>query len=219
MVARGTLNPERIVDAAAAVADRHGLTGVSMRSVGAELGVEAMSLYRHVANKDALMDALADWAFAQIDLPSLGAPWRHAMIARATSAYRMLRQHPWALGMLESRSNVGHALLRHHDRVIGCLRTAGFSAADATHAFSTIDAYVYGFALTTANLPFPTEPGAESTFAAQVAPPAEEYPHLASTLGELLADNSYALENEFDAGLGLILDGLERTLSRADSSQ
>lgn len=125
MTARGTLSRQRVVDAAAAVADRTGLVGVSMRIVGAELGAEAMSLYHYVSNKEALLDALAEWAFIQIDLPEVGDPWRDAMVHRAESARTVLRAHPWALGMLESRHVPGPALLRHHDRVLGCLMTEG----------------------------------------------------------------------------------------------
>jgi len=183
-----------------------------MRSVGAELRVEAMSLYHHVSNKEALLDALAEWAFVQIDLPEIGDPWRDAMVQRAESARYVLRTHPWALGMLESRPVPGPALLRHHDRVLGCLMTKGFSAALATHAFSTIDAFVYGFALTEAGLPFAPGEGAEATFASHVAPPPEHYPYLARSLAELLHGGGYAFEDEFRNGLELILEGLAQRL-------
>jgi AcrR family transcriptional regulator len=212
MTTRGSLSRERIVDAAAAVADRTGVAGVSMRSVGAELRV-----YHHVSNKEALLDALAEWVFAKIELPEIGDPWREAMLARAESARSVVRAHPWALGMLESRPAPGPALLRHHDRIIGCLMTAGFSAALATHAFSTIDAYVYGFALTETGLPFTPGDGAEAAFAAEVAPSAADYPHLAKSLAELLGDGTYAFEDEFRNGLDLILDGVAQRLD-ADSS-
>lgn len=217
MTARGTLSQQRIVAAAAGVADRSGLGGVSMRTVGAALGVEAMSLYHHVANKGALLDALAEWAFLQIELPHIGDPWRKAMILRAESARLIFRAHPWAIGMLESRPNPGPALLRHHDRVLGCLLTEGFSAALATHAFSTIDAFVYGFALTESTLPFTPGEGAEEAFAAEVAPSAEEYPYLARSLAELFEKGEFAFADEFRDGLDLILDGLQLQLERPQS--
>ena len=213
MTVRGTLSRQRIVAAAAAVADRDGLTGVSMRTVGAELRVQAMSLYHHVANKETLLDELAEWAFSQIELPTVEAPWREQMVLRAESARRVLRAHPWALGMLESRPIPGPALLRHHDRVMGCLLTHGFSAALATHAFSTIDAFVYGFVLTEAGLPFAPGDGAEEEFASDVAPSAEEYPYLTRALAELFGDSGYAFESEFTHGLNLILDGLQLQLA------
>ncbi|RLQ83131.1 TetR/AcrR family transcriptional regulator C-terminal domain-containing protein [Salinibacterium amurskyense] len=213
MSVRGTLSRERIVDAAAAVADRDGLASVSMRTVGAELKVQAMSLYHHVSNKEALLNELAEWVFSQIELPEIDAPWREQMVRRAQSARQVLRAHPWGLGMLESRPVPGPALLRHHDRVMGCLMAHGFSAALATHAFSTIDAFVYGFVLTESGLPFAPGEGAEAEFAAEVAPSAEEYPHLARALAELFGAGEYAFENEFGDGLTLILDGLELQLS------
>ncbi len=212
MTARGTLSRKRIVTAAAAVADRRGLSGVSMRTVAAELKVQAMSLYHHVSNKNDLLDAVAEWAFTQIDLPEVSDPWREAMASRAESARHMFRKHPWALGMLESRPTPGPALLRHHDRVIGCLMTQGFSAALATHAFSTLDAFVYGFALTESGLPFELTEGAEANFAAEVAPSAEDYPYLVGALTELLGSGDYSFENEFGNGLQLILDGLQLQL-------
>lgn len=212
MTARGTLSRKRIVAAAAAVADHSGLAKVSMRSVGAELKVEAMSLYHHVANKEALLDALAEWAFVQIELPDVGSPWREAMVLRAESARHVFRAHPWAIGMLESRPNPGPALLRHHDRVLGCLLTEGFSAALATHAFSTIDAFVYGFALTESSMPFAPGEGAEADFAAEVAPAVEDYPYLAHSLAQLFEKGEYAFADEFRDGLNLILDGLQLRL-------
>ncbi|WP_111721256.1 TetR/AcrR family transcriptional regulator [Homoserinimonas sp. OAct 916] len=214
MAVKRKLSRQRIVAAAAAVADRRGLTGVSMRSVGAQLGVEAMSLYHHVSNKETLLDELAEWAFVQIELPQVSDPWREAMILRAESARHVFREHPWALGMLESRPTPGPALLSHHDRVLGCLLTQGFSAALATHAFSTIDAFVYGFALTESGLPFAPGEGAEAAFASEVAPSAEDYPYLARSLAELLGEGVYAFENEFRNGLELILDGLQLQLHR-----
>jgi len=213
VTSRGTLTHDRILAAAATVADRGGVSAVSMRKVGAELGVEAMSLYHHVPNKAALLDSLAEWVFAQFELPEIGAPWRDAMIGRAASVRAVLGRHPWALGMLESRPTPGPALLRHHDRVMGCLMTEGFSAALATHAFSTIDAFVYGFVLTEAGLPFEPGDGAEAAFAASVAPSADEYPYLARSLAELLEGDTFAFADEFSDGLNLILDGLEKRLT------
>ncbi|MGB7961868.1 MAG: TetR family transcriptional regulator, partial [Propionicimonas sp.] len=126
MIERQPLSGHRIVEAAVAVADRGGLTAVSMRNVGRELGVEAMSLYHHVASKEALLDDLADWIFTGIELPDEHEPWREGMVKRATSAREVLASHPWALGLIESRSTPGRALMRHHNAVIGCLRGSKF---------------------------------------------------------------------------------------------
>jgi AcrR family transcriptional regulator len=213
MTRRPALTPERIIEAAVAVADRGGLAQVSMRNVGKELGVEAMSLYHHIADKAALLDRLANWVFTQIDLPDLDAPWRPAMAARAASARRALSAHPWASGLVESRRWPGPALLTHHDAVLGCLRRNGFSIALAAHAFSAIDAYVYGFVLTELNLPF--EPGESAgDFVAEIEHflPADRYPHLVEMITEQVMAKDYSYGNEFEFGLDLVLDGIERHL-------
>ncbi len=216
MPPRPALTQERIVEAAVRVADRGGLAQVSMRNVGKELGVEAMSLYHHLAGKDALLDGLADWAFARIEPPEPSDPWRQGMTRRAASARQTLAQHPWALGLLESRRSPGPALLAHHDAVLGSLRRNGFSVELAAHAYSAIDAYVYGFVLTELNLPF--EPG-ESTeeFVEEIrgSLPAAEYPHLVEMISEQVMGRDYAYGDEFEFGLDLILDGLEAHLARA----
>ena len=199
-----------IVDAAIVVADREGFSAISMRKVARELGVEAMSLYHHIGNKNELLDRVVEAVIEDIELPQPTDAWREAMVARAHSARAVLSRHRWALGMLESRPTPSAALLRHHDRIIGCLLTNGFSAALATHAFSTIDAFIYGFVLTESSLPFEPGEGAEGEYAEQIDPPADAYPYLAQSLEELLGGDTFSLSNEFDAGLALILDGLEQ---------
>lgn len=207
-MSRPPLSPERVVDAASRVADDAGLAGVSMRSVGRELGVEAMSLYHHVASKDALLDGLADWVFVRIATPTAGRPWRAEMEARARSARAVLAAHPWGLGLIESRRSPGPATLRHHDAVIGCLRAAGFPVALAAHAYSVLDAYVYGFVLTEVNLPFQPDEGAED-FVDGLGAALAEHPHLAEMVAEQVVGRDYAYGDEFDYGLTLVLDGLE----------
>lgn len=214
MSARPALTRDRIVDAAVTVADRGGLGAVSMRGVGREVGAEAMSLYHHLRGKEELLDALADWAFSRISPPQPGQPWRAAMRTRASSARAVLFAHPWALGLLESRRHPGPALLHHHDAVLGCLRAGGFPVVLAAHAYSVLDAYVYGFVLTEVNLPM--EGGEDATeFAAGLALAAEDYPHLVEMMTEQLADGTYDYAEEFDYGLDLVLDGLEQRLARS----
>ena len=210
MIARAPLSQARVIDAAVRVADSGGLGSVSMRNVGKELSVEAMSLYHHIANKEALLDELADWVFSQIELPDDGMGWRVGMELRARSARKVLAAHSWALGLIESRRNPGPALLRHHDRVIGCLRRGGFDLMLASHAFSVIDAYVYGFVLTEQTLPFdPGEAHNAADFALQFEPLIAEYPNLAALVTELTNGRDYVFSDEFEEGLGLILDQLE----------
>jgi AcrR family transcriptional regulator len=205
------LNRQRVLGAAVALADRGGVRSLSMRKLAHELGVEAMSLYHHVANKDDILDGIVDVVFSEIELPSGDADWRAAMRQRAISAREALLRHPWAAGLMESRSTPGPATLRHHDAVLGILRTAGFSLELAAHAFSVLDSYIYGFALQEANLPFGTpEETAEVAQAIMAEFPADEYPHLTEMTVEHVLQPGYDYGNEFLFGLDLILDGLDR---------
>jgi AcrR family transcriptional regulator len=205
------LSRERVLRAAIAFADASGIGPLSMRKLGEALGVEAMSLYNHVANKGELLDGMVDFVFSEVDLPSGGTDWKTAMRQRAVSARQALSRHPWAIGLMESRTSPGPATLRHHDAVIGSLREAGFSIEMAAHAFSVLDSYIYGFALQEASLPFDTaEETAElaQVILAQFSP--DEYPHLTELTVEHVLQPGYDYANEFDFGLDLILDGLEK---------
>jgi AcrR family transcriptional regulator len=209
---RMALSRERIVDAAADVADAGGLASVSMRSVGKQLGVEAMSLYHHIDGKEQLLDELADWVFARIPLPSPDAGWRDGMSDRAHAARAVLSAHPWGLNLVESRRAAGQAVLETYDAVLGCLRRSGFSVALAAHAFSVIDAYVHGFVLTEQRLPFEAGERVED-FAAELAIPAERFPYMVEMIGELVVGQDYSYGDEFEHGLELILDGLALRLA------
>ena len=206
------LTQRAIIEAAAEVADAGGVAAVTMRSVAKVLGVEAMSLYYHLANKDALLDSLADWVFEQITLPDLKDHWRVEMMKRAHSARSVLSKHPWALGMLESRPTPGEKLLRHHDRILGCLLGGGMTPVLAAHAFSAIDSYIYGFVLTEASISSSPENLVEEGFSAEVAKQAEKYPNMALIAMAAVNDYNFTLEDEFDYGLNLILDGFEERL-------
>jgi AcrR family transcriptional regulator len=211
---RAPLNRERVLRTAVALADESGIASLSMRKLGEALGVEAMSLYNHVANKDDLLDGMIDLVFGEIDLPGGGAGWKSAMRRRATSVREALTRHPWAIGLMESRTSPGPATLRAHDAVIGSLREAGFSVALAAHAFSALDSYIYGFALQEASLPFrTTEETAEvaQMILAHLRP--DEYPHLRELAVEHVLQPGYDYGNEFEFGLDLILDGLERAVA------
>jgi AcrR family transcriptional regulator len=205
------LSKQRVLRAAVALADQGGVRSLSMRKLAQRLGVEAMSLYHHVANKDDILDGIVDVVFSEIDLPSSEVEWKAAMRQRAISAREALLRHPWATGLMESRSTPGPATLRHHDAVLGILRTAGFSIELAAHAFSVLDSYIYGFALQEANLPFK-----DSEELAAVADtilgnlPADEYPHLTELTVEHVLQPGYDYGNEYLFGLDLILDGLDR---------
>jgi AcrR family transcriptional regulator len=209
---RTPLTRDRVLQAALALADEHGIDALTMRRLGEELGVGPMALYRHAANKDDIIDAIVDLVFAEVTLPGMDADWKSAMRERSISLRDVLSRHRWAVGLMESRRHPGPANLRHHDAVIGRLRAAGFSMAMAAHAYSVIDAYVYGFALTKMNLPFETEEEVAEVAEAMLAPYATgAYPHLVAFITEHAMQPGYDHGNEFEYGLDLVLDGLERT--------
>jgi AcrR family transcriptional regulator len=197
-----------------ALADAHGLDKVSMRKLGAEMGVEAMSLYNHVRDKDDLFDGMVDLVFGEIELPSPELPWREAMRRRTASARQVLRAHPWAIGLMESRRNPGPATLGHHDAVLGCLRAGGLSIELTAHAYALIDSYLYGFALQESTLPFETGPDT-ADLASQIldGAPADAYPNLAEFTTEHVLRSGYDFGAEFEIGLDLILGALEGAAS------
>jgi AcrR family transcriptional regulator len=185
-----------------------------MRKLAQALGVEAMSLYNHVANKDEILDGMVDIVFSEVDLPAEG-DWKTAMRQRARSIRETLLRHPWAIGLLESRHNPGPSTLQHHDAVLGRLRTAGFSIELTAHAYSALDSYIYGFALQELSLPFDTsQVPTEEAKAILQQMPANAYPHLREITLEHVLTPGYAYANEFEFGLELMLDGLERVRDR-----
>jgi AcrR family transcriptional regulator len=211
---RAPLSRERVLRAAVALAGSEGIEALTMRRLGQELGVEAMSLYKHVANKEDLLDGMVDVVFAEIELPRAGADWRTAMRDRAISVRRALIRHAWATPLMQSRSRPGPATLRHHDAVIGTLRAAGFPIPLVAHALSALDSYIYGFALQQRALPFETpEETADLAESIMAGFPADEYPHLVELTVEHVLRPGYDYGDEFEFGLDLLLDGLERALS------
>ena len=204
------LSREAVLRAAMAVADDGGLEALTMQRIGEQVGAEAMSLYRHVRNKDDLLDGIVDLVFAEIELPPAGTDWKTAMRERAISARSALSRHPWAVGLMESRSQPGPSNMAHHDAVLGMLFAAGFSGLEATHAYNAIDSFIYGFALQERGLPFGNqEELAELGEAMFRDLQVGEYPNLQRVAGELI-ESGFDYAREFEFGLDLILDGLER---------
>jgi AcrR family transcriptional regulator len=210
---RGRLNRDQVLAAAVALADANGIESLTMRKLGDELGIEAMSLYNHVANKVDLLDGMIDRVFTEIDLPTGGADWKSTVRQRAISARKVLARHRWATALMESRTSPGPATLRHHDAVLGLLRDAGFSVEMAAHAYSVMDSYIYGFALQETSLPFDSAETTTKTAQAITARfAAGEYPHLTELAVEHVLKPGYDYGDEFLYGLDLILDGLERAI-------
>ena len=211
--ARVPVTRERALSAAVALADHEGLAALTMRRLAQELGVEAMSLYHHVANKEDILDGMVDVVFTEIDLPADGDEWKPAMRARAVSARAALIRHPWAIDIMNSRSAPGPATLRHHDAVIGCCRKAGMSVAMAGHAFSLIDSYLYGFVMQESALPFDESTNLDAIVEDMMMPfSPDDYPHLMEFTAEYILKPGYNYGDEFEYGLDVILDSLEGAL-------
>ena len=208
---RKRLGREQVLRAAIAQADMGGLETVSMRKLAEGLEFAPMALYRHVASRDDLIDGMVDIVFSEIDVPAAGGDWRTEMRRRAISVRDVLGRHRWAIGLMESRRNPGPASLRHHDAVIGSLRAGGFDMALAAHAYSLLDSYIYGFALTKMNLPFETEEEVAEVAQGMLEPFApDEYPNLVAFITEHAMQPGYDYADEFEYGLDLVLGGLER---------
>lgn len=214
---RGTLSRERVLRAALVLADEGGLESLTMHAIGRRLGVQAMSLYRHVQNKADLIDGLVDLVVSEVEVPIGAANWKTAMRQRANSARRVFARHRWAIGLVESRPRPGAVTLRHHERVLGVLLEAGFSPVMAARAYNLLDSYIYGFALQEASLTYgsPEEHAEVGRATLQQLPP-DEYPHLARVAREFIeAGTEYGAGFEFE--LELILDGIERARADADA--
>ncbi len=208
---RTPLTRDRVLRAAVSLADEAGIESLSMRKLGQELGVEAMSLYNHVANKDDILDGIVDIVVSEIEIPPQGVDWKTAMRQRAISAREVLLRHPWAPSLMESRINVGPARLRYFDAVIGALREAGFTIALARRAFLTLDSHIYGFILQELSWPLDDNRELEEVTETILRElPVDEYPHLTEMAMERITKSGPADEGDFEFGLDLILDGLER---------
>jgi len=217
---RPRLDRDRVLRAALEVADEGGLGSLTIRSLAEALGVKPMSVYHHVAGKEAILDGIVDLVFAEIELPAGDGSWRAEMQARASSARAVLRRHSWAIALMESRRSPGAASLRHHDAVLASLAAGGFPIDLAGHAYALLDSYVFGFALQEAGLPVERTDGVgELADAVMAGFEPGQYPHLARLATEVVMKPGYDFGAEFDFGLGLILDGLQERLDAAGGHQ
>jgi len=213
---RPPLSRERVLRAAIELADRDGLGALTMRRLGAELGVEAMSLYKHVANKEEILDGIVDLVVGEISIPDQGTHWKKAMRRRATSAREVLSRHSWAIGLLEARGSTGPAALRYLNAILGNLRSAGFSIENAAHAFWLLDSYVYGHVIQETSMPISTSgettDSRRSIFGQDTI---DQYPHLVE-IGEHAQRSGFSFDREFEFGLDLILEALDRAATSAE---
>lgn len=208
---RTPLSRERVLRAAVALADQGGIESLTMRRLGQELGVEAMSLYKHVSNKDDVLDGIVDLVLGDIDVPPSGTPWREAMRARAVSAHEVLLAHPWAALQIMSRFNIGLGMTRYLDATLGRLREGGFSIEGALDAWHTLDSHIYGFTLQELGLPFAADEASQVSADVVGTLDADQYPHVVEVISHVMRSGRV---EDFTFGLDLILDGLQRRLDQ-----
>lgn len=209
-VKRQPLGRDRVVATAVELADGGGFDSLSMRNIADELGAAPMALYRHVANKEDLLDGMVDVVFSQMYVPVVGGDWKAELRRRGISAREVLRLHRWAVGLMETRLHPGPSSAMHHNATMGVLRRAGFPFREAVHAYNLLDSYTYGFALQEQTIPFETPEESAEMAATTVGERGDEYPYLAEVVAEFAASGGYDYTEEFEFGLDFILDGLER---------
>lgn len=205
---RPGLTRARITEVALALADARGVESLSMRALAKELGVEAMSLYNHIRNKDDLLDTVIDTVAGRIDLPSPGSNWQNQMRRRAHSMRTVFLAHPWAPPQIVGRINVGPNMLAFNDATLGCLHAAGFSYVQADHAMNALDSLIYGFHLLERSLPVRPENYVEAARTYLPLIDADRFPHFCA-LGGLVAEGSYDGVQHMGFGLDLLLAALE----------
>lgn len=209
--ARKLLTQALIIEEAVRLADEIGVDALTIRKLATALTVKPMTIYHYVPNKESIIDGMVDKVFSEIDLPPAISDWKSAIRKRSTSARMVLGKHPWAVPLMESRRAPGPATLQHHDAVLGCLRNGGLSVEMTAHAYAVIDAFIYGFAIQEASLPATT--GEEMSDMVDViieTVPADKYPHLMELTSEHILQPGYDFGNEFEFGLNLIFEGLDR---------
>ena len=208
---RVPMSRERVLRAAIDQADAGGIASLTMRKLAQELGVEAMTLYYHVANKDEILAGMVDLVVEEMELPPAAADWKSALRRTAMSSYEVLLRHPWAASLILSGTRVSRARQRHMDAILGTLRRGGFSPEMTDHAYHALDSHIMGFALWVVGMNL----GSDEQLAAMAADflaelEREEMPHLAEHVEQHLKPRDPEDEGEFAFGLDLILDGLER---------
>ena len=225
---RNPLTKARVLHAAVELADRGGLEALTMRNLASELGAEAMSLYYHVANKEAVLDGVLDVvmdeineAVSRVDVPPAGEDWKTLMRARILAAREVLLGHRWAPRLIETRTSISPATMRYFDDVLGVLRGGGFSYDLAHHAMHALGSRALGF---TQELFEPENANeADVDMAEALAEMADQFPHLTGMMIEVAHDDPDSTlgwcddQFEFEFGLDLILEGLDAMRQRSQS--
>jgi AcrR family transcriptional regulator len=205
--ARTPLSRDRILHAGLELADSSGVEAVTMRRLGKDLGFEAMSLYRHVANKHDLLDGMLDLVLAEWQVPDGEGNWIHAVRTSAISVHDALRRHPWSAQLLMTGGHIRPARLRYMERLLGKLDDAGFDAETTYHVYHLLDGYIFGFSLW--EIAYTTIPlDAEVVSRLMQTIPWDEYPQLAGHRDQHMSEGPHREVSAFEVGLDLILDGL-----------
>ena len=210
------LSKERVLRAAVEFADAHGIEALSMRRLAKELGVEAMSLYNHVANKDEILGGIVEIVASEVEVPSDPANWKTSIRQSAISAHDAFIRHRWSCSLMTSTPSVVPSRMRWMEGVLATLREAGFSPNLTHHAYHALDSHITGFTLWQVSFPFDTREellDLAEDFLKLI--PADEYPYVIEHAQEHLAEPDPDEPNEFEFGLELILDGLDRILASA----
>jgi AcrR family transcriptional regulator len=207
---RTALSKERVLRAAVALADESGIESLSMRKLAQALGVEAMSLYHYVAKKDEILDGIVDLVVTEFDVPPQDTDWKEALRRSAISAHEALARHPWACNLMMS-AGPSPARLRYMESLLATLRKAGFSADLTHHAYHALDSHIVGFTMWAVSFQFDTTEDLAALGANFLRTlPVDQYPYLAEHVEQHLAETDDEDKSEFEFGLDLILDGLER---------
>ncbi len=214
---REPITRDRILDAAIELADQEGIGAVTMRRLGKDLGVEAMSLYKHIRDKEEVLAGIADRVASEFSLPSAEGDWRTSIRDSAIAAHAVLLRHPWAGPLMESMLDPGPARLAYLDAFVGVLRGAGFSLPDVAHAFGALDSHLYGFTMQVVSWPFDADDMSAVAAAMAAELDAERFPNLLA-MASMAAAGGRGIPVEFTFGLDLILEGLERRRRRAGGS-
>ena len=209
---RASLDRDRIIDGAVELADEIGLDPLTIRRLAEHLGARPMSLYHYVSNKDDIVDGMVGRVFDEVERPDPEAPWKEAVESRARSLRAALRRHPWAIPIMESRRTPGLDILEHHEAMLATWLRTGFPLQIVAHGLAVVDAFVYGFALQEAALPFGENDGDLTEASEQIIAPLspEQHPALTRLTAEHVMQPGYSFGDSFEVGLGFMLDGVER---------
>ncbi|MBD0328485.1 MAG: TetR/AcrR family transcriptional regulator C-terminal domain-containing protein [Thermoleophilia bacterium] len=209
------LTRERVLQTAIAFADEAGIDALSMRRLGQELGVEAMSLYNHVANKDDLLDGMAELVLGERELPARGDDWRAAVRRSAVSAHDLLRRHPWACALAMSPARNIPVRVQQMEWLLRTLREAGFSPDVTYHAYHALDSHLWGFTLWEQGHSLPAGDIADLAATFMRDFPLDDYPYVHEHVGQHVAGFGKGEKSAFEFVLDLLLDGLEQARTAA----